>query len=43
MDFELDTEKLSKEALQNLKEAEEDVKAQRLISHEELKKNLGLK
>ena len=38
-----DSKELSEETLRNLKEAEEDVKAGRTISHEELKKNLGLK
>ena len=38
-----DSKELSKETLQNLKEAEEDVKAGRVISHEQLKRNLGLK
>ena len=38
-----DSKELSKETLQNLKEAEEDVKAGRVISHEQLKRELGIK
>lgn len=37
-----DSKELSKETLQNLKEAAADVKAGRVVSHEELKKELGI-
>ncbi|MFP4402604.1 MAG: hypothetical protein ACLFPL_05235 [Candidatus Nanoarchaeia archaeon] len=37
-----DSKELSEETLQHIKEAEADVKAGRVISHEELKKELNL-
>lgn len=37
-----DSKELSEETLQNLKEAEADVKAGRVVSHEEIKKELGI-
>lgn len=43
MNFELDTKELSPLTLKDLKEAEEDVKAARVISHEKLKRELGIK
>ena len=43
MNFEIDTEKLSPQTLKDLKEAEEDVKAGRVISLEELKRELEIK
>ncbi|MFT4244329.1 MAG: hypothetical protein ACMXYB_02635 [Candidatus Woesearchaeota archaeon] len=38
-----DSKELSKETLQNLKEAEEDVKAGRVSTLEEVKRELGIK
>lgn len=37
-----DSMELSKQTLENLKEAEEDIKEGRIYSHEEIKKELGL-
>ena len=37
-----DRKELSDETLKNIAEAEEDIKAGRVISHEQLKKELGL-
>jgi len=41
-DLIFDRKELSKETLKNIAEAEEDIKAGRMISHEEVKKELNL-